>query len=454
MPEQTKHPHLSVTDGVLLIVGLVVGISILRAPSSIAAQTSSPTAMMWAWLLGGLLALCGAFCYAQLARAHPDNGGEYTYLRRSVGEAAAFLFAWTRMTVLQTGSIAAAAFIYGDYASKLWPLGPSSPLVHATYAVIALTVVNALGLHLGRTAQNVLTVAKVAGLAAVFVAGMGATATASPHLPPAASMPAHPAFGLAMVFVLYAYGGWNEASYLAGDIKRGSRGIAGVLFISTLCIFVIYALINVAYLRALGFDGLRNSTAPASDVMSLAFGKPGEVLLALLAAVIALGSANATTFTGSRAIHALGITHRSLRWLSAVHPTRHAPLNAFIAQGAAATAIVLAAGLLGESGRHGFEVAVEYTAPAFWGFMALIGLVALGMALRHQGGAARKLGFLVAATVFTGICGYMLHSSVAYAGAGAVLSLAIVAAGIPVYVLVRALDARSGVPAPESAKVQ
>jgi basic amino acid/polyamine antiporter, APA family len=157
----------------------------------------------------------------------------------------------------------------------------------------------------------------------------------------------------------------------------------------------------------------------------------------------ALGSANATTFTGSRAVQALGVTHGSLRWLSQTSLTRHTPLNAFATQGAIALSLVLAAGLLGDSGRHGFEVAVSYTAPAFWGFMALIGLVALATALRHDGTPGGKLGFITAALAFTGMCGYMLYSSVAYAGAGAMLGLAVVAVGVPAYALVRRLDARA-----------
>ncbi len=440
MPDQTQRQQLSVTDGVLLITGLVIGTSILRAPSSIAAQTSGPAAMMWAWALGGLLALCGSYCYTRLARAYPGNGGEYTYLRGSLGPAVAFLFAWARMTVLQTGSIAATAFVYGDYVSKLWPLGPYSSLWHAGGAVVGLTVLNACGLHLGKTAQNVLTIAKVGGLVAVCLAGvlLGGPSGPATH----AGAPAHPAFGLAMVFVLYAYGGWNEASYLGADVTRGPRGLAAVLLISTLGIWATYALINIAYLRALGFEGLRESTAPASDVVSLVCGKAGGVLVAALSAVIALGSANATTFTGSRAIQALGLTHGSLRWLSSSHRTRRTPLNAFLVQGVVATALVLVAGLLGDSGRHGFEVAVEYTAPAYWGFMALIGLVALGMGVRHQGRAAGRVGLLVAAGAFSLVCGYMLYSSIVYAGAGAMLGLAIVATGLPVYALVRALDAR------------
>jgi basic amino acid/polyamine antiporter, APA family len=287
----------------------------------------------------------------------------------------------------------------------------------------------------------------VAGLVGVCIAGMvvAAPATSAGHAAAAGgSAPAHPAFGLAMVFVLYAYGGWNEASYLAGDVKRGPRGLAIVLLGSTLAIAAIYAVVNLAYLRALGFEGLRGSSAPASDVMSLVFGKTGEVLLAVLAAVTALGSANATTFTGSRAVQALGVTHGSLRWLSSIHPGHRTPLNAFVTQGAIAVSLVLAAGLLGDQGRHGFEVAVSYTAPAFWGFMALIGLVAVGTALHHPGTLGRRLGFVTAAVAFTGMCGYMLYSSIAYAGVGAMLGLVIVGVGVPVYALVRALDARCG----------
>lgn len=442
--------HLTILDGVLLVTGVVVGTSIFRAPASIAGQTTGPGAMMGAWLLGGFLAFCGAICYTHLARAHPGHGGEYTYLRQALGPVTSFLFAWSRLTVLQTGSIAATAFVFGDYAAKLLSPGAVSPPLFALAAVIGLTWLNMRGLHLGKGAQNALTVAKVAGLATVVIAGFAATGAPPPAVLSAAHDAHPPAFGLAMVFVLYAYGGWNEASYLVGEVRRGARGIAWVLFCSMALVTAIYLAVNLAYLRALGFAGLRLSETPASDVVSGVFGGGAQKLMAAIAAVTALGTANATIFTGARAIRALGDDQPALARLAATGVDRATPHNAFALQGFVAAALILAASALGESGRKGFEVAVEYTAPAFWGFMTLLGLVSVWMALTSRAPGPNRLALRLAAGPFCALCAYMLHASVAYAGRGALLGLAVVALGVPVYAGVR-LRGRRATPFPAGA---
>lgn len=435
-------PHLTATDGTLLIIGLVVGTGILRVPASIAQQTTGSAQLLGALLLGALFAGCGAYCYAELSRLYPQRGGEYSYLHESWGRGIAFLFAWSRATVLQTGSIAATAFIFGDYAVKLAPLGEKGVVIYALLAVIVLSVVNALGLRLGKLTQNILTVGKMAGLLLIVAAGLAVRRLAAAPLPVEPTTASTPVFGLAMVFVLYAYGGWNEASYLSGDVKRGPRDLATVLFMSTGLVAVVYLLVHLAYMRGLGFEGLRQSAAPAAEVVKQAFGRGAEVVVAALAALIALGTANATIFTGSRTLQALSGSHAGLRGLATCPGGRCAPVNAFCVQGAIATAFVLLAGLSGEASRHGFESAVEYTAPAFWGFMTLIGLLALKLAWKHPQRANPSPTFAVTALLFVGMDLYMLHSSIAYAGRNALLSLAVVALGVPVYWLVDRLDRR------------
>jgi len=419
-----------------MIVGLVVGIGIFR----VAGQTTGMGAMMGAWLLGGAIAACGALCYAQLAKLYPDSGGEYTYLHASFGPRVSFLFAWARVTVLQTGSIAATVYIFGDYASKLFSLGNYSPMIYGVAAAGGLTLINVLGLRLSKWTQNMLTLVKVLGLALIVGAALLVRGAATAQ---AAETSTAPAFGLAMVFVLYTYGGWNEAAYLTGDVRRGPTGLAAVLGVSVAIVAVIYLAVNMAYVHALSFQGLRASTVPASDVVAVALGPAGAIFVAVLTAIAALGTANATIFTGCRAIHALGTNHASLRWLSNRHPRWQTQVSAFLVQGAVAVALVLFSGLLGEKGRHGFEVAVEYTAPAFWGFMLLVAFIAVSKVVRTLSQPRIPLAFLVASVVFLGMCGYMLYSSLAYTGVGALVGVAIVAAGVPIYVLVRRNDARA-----------
>jgi len=429
---EDRRRGLSVWDGVSMTVGLVVGVGIFRTPSMVAANTSGTWGLLGAWALGAAIVACGAHCYGHLGRAHPGSGGEYSYLDAAFGRLVSFLFCWARVAVLQTGSLAATAFIFGDYASQLARLGTHSAMYYALAAVSVLTVVNLRGLDPAKWTQNVLTVAKVVGIAVLACAGLALVGRAAP-VPPAEGHAEGGAFGLAMVFVLYTFGGWNEAAYLAGDLRR--RNIGWVLGISTCVVAVIYLVANYAYVRALGLEGLRGSEAPAADMLRALLGEPGVVFVVGLTAIAALGSANATIVTGSRSIHALGADHACLQSLGSTQGRGDVPANAYLLQGAVTVALILLAGVAA-GGTPGFDVAVAYTAPAFWGFMLLVGLAGIRMAVRsHRGGA--RAGLTASSLVLSGMCGYMLYSSLAYAGLGAALGAAIVLAGLPVYVCVQ-----------------
>lgn len=443
-----KPERLSVLDGVLLIVGLIVGTGVLRVPASIAQQTTGPSQLMLVVCLGGIFAFCGAFCYAQLARLYPSHGGEYAYLHESLGAGVSFTFVWSRLAVLQTGSIAATCFIFGDYASKLLPLGRASNVVYALVAVVALSLVHSLGLRPGRIAQGVLSLGKIAGVVAIIAAGLLLTRHTAVAAAPAASDAHVPVFGLAMVLVMYAYGGWNEASYLAADMRRGQRDLALVLFLSVAAVAAIYLGVIYAYVRGLGFEGLQVSPVPAAEVVAHSFGRGAEQLIAVLAVLITLGTASATIFTGSRPLHALGMRHPGVRWLRHIHPRFGTPTSAFVLQGLMSGLLVVCFGASGDGGRHGFESAVEYTAPAFWAFMVLLGSVAVRHAWTGRGNVPGRVGLLVAGVLFVLVDAYMLYSSVAYVRTGALLSLGVVGLGWPLYAVIRRLDRRSPAVAP------
>src|SRR5262245_20248476 len=220
--------------------------------------------MLLAWVVGGLVSLVGALCYAELATAYPHPGGDYHYLTRALGRRVAFLFGWARISVIETGSIALLAFIFADYASGILPLGPASSTVYAALCVIALTGLNAIGVRQGKSVQNLLTALEVAGLALVVMAGLlvpPATGTA------ATASPGSTSIGLVMVFVLLTYGGWNEAAYVSAEVHRG-RDIVRALVGSRVAVTVLLVLVNWAYLRGLGLAGGGCSRAVAADLLS------------------------------------------------------------------------------------------------------------------------------------------------------------------------------------------
>ena len=278
---------LGVREAMAITVGIVVGAGIFRTPSLVAGAADGAASVLLAWLAGGLISLVGALCYAELATTYPHAGGDYHYLARAFGRKLAFLYGWARLSVIQTGSVALLAFVFGDYMTALVPLGPFSPAIYAAAAVVGITGVQWIGVNAGARTQMWLTIAEVAGLVGVIVAGLMIAPAAAPG--PAPSETSH--FGLMMVFVLLTFGGWNEAAYVSAELKDARRRMAPVLIASLLLITVLYLLANLAYLRALGLAGTAGSEAVAADLMRLAFGPAGAVAVSAVVAGAALTSA-------------------------------------------------------------------------------------------------------------------------------------------------------------------
>jgi amino acid transporter len=344
---------LSIADACFVIVGLVVGAGIFRVPSLVAAN-SGDGEMLWLWLGGGAVALVGALCYAELASAYPSTGGEYHFPRRAFGPAPAFLFGWARLAVMQTGSIALLAYVFGDYASELLPLGESSGALYAALAVLVFTLINVAGVREGAGAQRLLTSLAIGGLLLVALTGLalGASLLDAVAAEPASNAaagaaPASGAIGLAMVFVLLTYGGWNAAAYVSAEMRGSRRAIVRALLASITVITVLYLLVNLGYLLALGHEGMTASSAVAADLMRRAFGAPGAAFVSLLVALCALTSINATIITGARANHALGRDFALFRPLGRWNGRADTPIVSLFAQGAIALAglAVLVAGL-------------------------------------------------------------------------------------------------------------
>lgn len=422
----TPRPALSFVDAVALIVGIVIGAGIFETPALVASNTGSEAALLLTWLAGGLASLIGALCYAELATAYPHVGGTYYYLKRSFGQFTAFLFAWARMTVIQTGSIVLLAFVFGDYASQVLRLGPVSSSVYAALAITALSLINIIGLQQGKRTQNLLTAAKVLGLLLVVVIGIAAIA-------PAASSRAEPtaqgAWGLAMLFVLLSYGGWNEAAYISAEIQNRQRNIVRSLLWSIGIITAIYLLINLAYLRGLGLAGMAQSEAVAADLMRGRFGDAGASFISVLIAISTLGAINATIFTGARTSYAMGQDVSLFGFLGRWQPRPSSPTSAFILQAVIALALVI----LGTITRKGFETMVDYTAPVFWFFFLLSGF-SLFILRQREPQTSRPFRvplYPITPLLFCAICGYLLYSSLAYTGVGAIVGVGVVLLGIP-----------------------
>jgi amino acid transporter len=408
-------PVLSVFDAVMITVGIVIGAGIFKTPSMVAGVTGAVDWMLIAWVLGGVLSLVGALCYAELASSFPSAGGDYHFLSRAYGKDLSFFFAWARVAVITTGSIALLAFVFGDYMSRVLSLGPNSSAIYAALTVIVLTAINLLGLRESARTQNVLTIIEVSGLVLVAIAGLIATAPAAAPAAPAAASPntIPPMFGLAMVFVLLTYGGWNEAAYISAEVKGGPRAIVRTLVLSILVITAVYVAFVLAVLNGLGLEGMKNSKAVGADVMQAAFGPFGAQLIGVIVGVATLTSINATMIVGARPNYALGRDWPLLAFIGQWHGTRHVPVVAFVVQGAIALALVA----FGALQKDGFSAMVEFTAPVFWFFFLLtgVGLFVLRFREPHVARPFKVPLYPILPLVFVITCGYLFYSSVTYA---------------------------------------
>jgi APA family basic amino acid/polyamine antiporter len=296
-----------------------------------------------------------------------------------------------------------------------------------------------LGVRHGTRTQNLLTAIEVFSLILVIVAGLFLIDTpATQTTPPGQTSTG--AIGLAMVFVLLTYGGWNEAAYISAE-TNGRRDVARALVFSILLITGLYLLANWAYLRGLGLAGVAGSDAVAADLMQNAVGTRGAVFVSVLVAISALTSANATVFTGARTNYAFGRDFRLFRFMGRWHEGANSPVNALIVQGVIALVLVL----IGASTRRGFQTMVEYTAPVFWFFFFMVGLAVIILRIREPNVTRpfRTPLYPVLPLLFCASCFYMLRASVAYTGIGALVGLAVLVTGIPVFWLARSSHRRA-----------
>lgn len=427
--EGVPRQSLAVIDVIAIIVGLVIGAGIFKAPAMVAANAGGESAVMLAWLLGGGISLVGALCYAELTTTYPNTGGEYHYLTRAYGRSVGFLFAWSRLVVLQTGSIALLAFVLGDYVAQLLPLGEYASAVYAGVAVVFLTGLNMLGLRLSKWTQNLLTLVTLSGLLAVIVIGFAFVPATAPADSIAEPNTHTQAFGLAMVFVLLTYGGWNEAAYVSAELHDPQRNMVKVLVGGISIVMVVYLLVNLAYIKGLGLDAMSRSEVVTMDLMRLALGDGGAKFVSGLIAVAVLTSINVTIMTGARTDYALAKDFPLFGFLGRWHASTNAPTNALLVQGTIALLLVF----IGSQGRSGFETMVQYVSPVFWLFFLMIGLTVFVLRRREPNVVRpfRVPGYPLTPLAFVAACAYMLYSSLAYTGFGALLGVALLLAGVP-----------------------
>jgi APA family basic amino acid/polyamine antiporter len=425
----TPTRHITVLYVVMVAVAMVVGAGIFRSPSEIAANADSAFWFFGAWVAGGAICLAGALCYAELATTFPNAGGDYHFLKMAYGRNVAFLFAWARFAVINTGSIALLGFVLGDYANAAYPLGEQGASLYALGAIVALTLFNLKGLYRGIGADYSMTGLEVVGLLIIFAAGV---VLASGGVPPLVSDPpapvgVPPTIGTALLFVLFAFSGWSEVATLSAEIVDARRGMLKALVAAILVITVLYLLANWALWRGLGIEGLAASTTPAADVIGLAFGDAAGLVTAIAISLAVLTSINATIIVGARTTYAAAADWPVLARLGRWDAARGVPVRAILAQSAVAVLLVG----LGTWTRNGFATMIDFTSPVFWFFLAASGIAVIVLRRRH---ARVERPFRVPwypwlPLLFTAACLFVLWSSVQYVRLGAVAGIGVLLLG-------------------------
>jgi amino acid transporter len=442
---------LGLWDAVSIIVGIIIGVGIFSTPPDIFRASPSAASAIGLWVLGGVFALIGALCFAELAAAYPRSGGEYVYITRAFGNFTGFLCAWSQLTVTRSGNIAGMAYIFGNSAASLFGFSEGSSFALAGLAVLLLTVVNIAGVRMGTHTQNVLTVAKVAGLVLLIVIGFFWQADERRPAPSPADVD-NTWFLYAMIFVLWTYSGWHEAAYVVAEAKNHTRNIPLALILGTAIVTVIYVLINIAYWNCLGEEGVRSDRI-ADQVLNLVWPGHGARVMEVLIMVSSLGAINGMIFTTARLYSEFGKEHRVFKLLSHWSKRLHTPIRALAVQCLFTLAIIIGVWWIGIGDErdkdNNFERTVQLTVVVFWAFFCLTGIALILLRERDPDTPRpfRVPFYPVLPIIFCACCAYIVVGTIIRdydkGKVETLIGLVILFAGIPLYFIPQKLKHRT-----------
>jgi APA family basic amino acid/polyamine antiporter len=341
--------RLGTFSGTMLVVGGIIGAGIFLSPAVVAQRVGSAPLTLGAWGMGAVIAIIGGFVYAELGARRPQAGGTYVYLRDAFGTLPAFLYGWALFLIMATGAIAAVAMTGANYLAELLALGPEAGRPMAIGLIVVLTVLNVLGVRIGATTGNVLTVLKLTAIALLVFAALllspqhslPPVAAAVPLAPPAGLGQTVVAMGAALVPVLFSFGGWQQTNAVAEELVDPQRTLPRALVFGVLIVAATYLLVNLAYLRALGLEGLAASRAPAADTMFVYLGPFGRTLITCGIVTSTVGFLGMVILMSARVYQAMAADGLFFRRMAALHPRTRTPVAALVAQGVVALVLLL-----------------------------------------------------------------------------------------------------------------
>ncbi len=424
--------RLGVFDTTMVVIGGIIGAGIFLNPAIVAQRVHTAAFILVAWIIGGAVALIGALAFAELGARRPQAGGGYVYLTEAFGPIYAFLYGWTFLFIINSGGIAAVSVTFARYTVDLLDISISYVKPLAAALLVALAGVNYFGIRSGSVTQNIFTVLKLAALTVlifvgVFLARGGAMATAPTEIVQGVGVVR--ALGIALIPVLFAYGGWQYSNNIASEIVEPERTLPRALTIGMLVVVAVYVLANVAYIRALGPAGLASSVAPAADTMRAVMGSTGGALMAAGIIVSTIGFVNSGILSAPRMLQAMAADGLFFSRVARLHPRYRTPTLGIVIQAVWAIALAL-------SGTYG--QLLDYVVFGDWIFFGLI--VATVFAYRRRdarSGVAPRIfrmpGYPVLPAIFVAIAVYVVASAIWSNPRNALLGAVLIALGVPAY---------------------
>lgn len=427
---------LGLFDAVMIVIGGIIGAGIFINPYIVAQRLESPSLVIGAWLAGAAIALMGALAYAELGAMFPAAGGQYVYLRDAYHPVVAFLYGWALLLMIESGAMAAVAMTFAEYAVRLVSdrpqasalIGAGGVRAVAIGAIVFLSIVNYLGVIPGSRLLNVFVVLKVAALAVLIAGGLwfSGIVEAAQQVAAPGSTGTLAAFGAALIPIVFAYGGWQNANYVAEEIKDPRRILPICLLAGTAIVALVYVTINVAYLKALGLGGLAATATPASDAARLLFGAAGDRFVTAAIAVSTFGFLNLCVLAPTRVYYAMAADGAFFPQVARVHPRFQTPSLAIVLQSGWAIGLAL-------TGTYG--QLLDYVVFADWIFFGLtVGSVFIFRRTHPDAPRPfRTWGYPVTPALFVLAAIGIVFSVVRVSPAQSMIGVGLMLAGIPAF---------------------
>jgi len=433
-PRPQLSRRLGYWSSIGFVIGMTIGSGIFRTPAQIAARVPDPLMMLAVWALGGAVTLCGALSIAELAASLPQAGGFYVFLREGWGRPTAFVFTWSELVLIRAAGLSGIATVFGEYFLRSFGYDPVLHPAAADYCAVAgivvATIANVRGVQTGALMTGLTSTAKFAALAAIALTALlfGSRADASAAHLAFGQAPVQPGlFGLAFISVLWAYDGFGDLSFLAGEVRDPERTLPRAIISGTLAIVAIYLTANAAYLYVLPIDQVAKSPLIAADTMAALIGRTGASFVSIVVAISTFGAVNADLLGAPRIFYAAAEDGLFFRTLGRVHPTYRTPYISILFSALLGIVFVLTGT---------FEQIADTFVLAIWPFY---GLAVAGLyRLRRRTDLARPYrvpGYPVVPAIFVGACVYLVVSALIGDPLWTGLTLGVVLAGIPVYYL-------------------